>query len=250
MTHKRLENKIALITGGSRGIGAAIAKRFAKEGCHVAISYAKSKEKALLLMKELEKEGVKTLAVQADQANPLQVASLAKKVGEHFGRIDILVNNAGIYVGGSIDDSDLDIDGVTRQLAVNVGGVFATTRAAVPFMKDGGRIVIIGSINGERMTASGGADYAATKAALVGYTHGWARDLGPRNITVNLIQPGPIDTDMNPDNTEFAEMVKKSVALGRYGKPEEIASAVAFLSSEEASYITGATLTVDGGFLA
>jgi 3-oxoacyl-[acyl-carrier protein] reductase len=115
---------------------------------------------------------------------------------------------------------------------------------------NGGRIVIIGSINGERMTASGGADYAATKAALVGYTHGWARDLGPRNITVNLVQPGPIDTDMNPDNTDFAREVKKSVALGRYGKPEEIASAIAFLASEEASYITGATLTVDGGFLA
>jgi len=248
--YKRLQNKIALITGGSRGIGAAIARRFAKEGCHIAISYAESKEKASSLMNELEKEGVKTLAVQADQANPLQAANLAKKVGEHFGKIDILVNNAGIYVGGSIDDANLDIDGITRQLAVNVGGVFATTRAAVPFMKDGGRILIIGSINGERITSPGGADYAATKAALVGYTHGWARDLGPRNITVNLIQPGPIDTDMNPDNTEFAEMVKKSVALGRYGKPEEIASAVAFLASEEASYITGSTLTVDGGFLA
>lgn len=250
MAHKKLQDKIALITGGSRGIGAAIAKRFAKEGCHVAISYAESKEKALLLIKELEKEGIKTLALQADQANPLQAANLAKKVGEHFGRIDILVNNAGVYVGGAIDDANLDIDGITRQLAVNVGGVFATTRAAVPFMKGGGRIVIIGSINGERMTASGGADYAATKAALVGYTHGWARDLGPRKITVNLVQPGPIDTDMNPDDTDFAEMVKKSVALGRYGKPEEIASAVAFLASEEASYITGAILTVDGGFLA
>lgn len=117
-------------------------------------------------------------------------------------------------------------------------------------MKEGGRIIIIGSINGERMTAPGGANYAATKAALVGYTHGWARDLGPRNITVNLVQPGPIDTDMNPDHTDFAKMIKKSVALGRYGKPEEIASAVAFLASGDASYITGATLTVDGGFLA
>lgn len=247
---KRFQNKVALITGGSRGIGAAIAKRFAKEGCHVAISFAESKDKATSLVKSIEKEGVQAIALQADQANSSQVETLVQKVGEHFGKIDILVNNAGIYVGGTIDDLDLDIDGITRQMAVNVGGVFAATRAAIPFMKDGGRIIIIGSINGERLTSSGGADYAATKAALVGYTHGWARDLGYKNITVNLVQPGPIDTDMNPDNTEYAEKVKKSVALGRYGKPEEIASAVAFLASQEASYITGATLTVDGGFLA
>jgi 3-oxoacyl-[acyl-carrier protein] reductase len=250
MTQKRLENKVALITGGSRGIGAAIARRLAKEGCHVAISYTVSEDKALILMQELEKEGVKTLLIQADQSNPSHASNLAKKVGEHFGRIDILVNNAGIFIGGRIDDPTLDIDGISRQFAVNVGGVFTTTRAALPFMKEGGRIVIIGSINGERMTVSGGADYAATKAALVGYTHGWARDLGSRNITVNLLQPGPIETDMNPDNTDFAKEIKKSVALGRYGKPEEIASAVAFLVSEEASYITGSILTVDGGFLA
>jgi 3-oxoacyl-[acyl-carrier protein] reductase len=248
--HKRLHNKVALITGGSRGIGAAIARRFAKEGAHVAISFTSSKDKAHSLVKELEREGVQALALQADQANPAQVKTLVEKVGKHFGHIDILVNNAGIYVEGAIDDPNLDIEGITRLLAVNIGGVFAATRATISFMKAGGRIITIGSINGERITLAGGADYAATKAALVGYTHGWARDLGPKNITVNLIQPGPIDTDMNPDNTEFAEMIKKSVPLGRYGKPEEIASAIAFLASEEASYITGATLTVDGGFLA
>lgn len=247
---KKLQNKVALITGGSRGIGAAIAQRFASEGCHVAFSFTASKDKALSLVQELKKEGVQALALQTDQGNPSQVEVFVKKVGEHFGKIDIVVNNAGIYVGGSIDDLHLDIDAITKQLAINVGGVFTTTRAAMPFMKDGGRIIIIGSINGERMTAPGGADYAATKAALIGYARGWARDLGPRNITVNLVQPGPIDTDMNPDHTEFAEHIKKSVALGRYGKPEEIASAVAFLASQDASYITGAILTVDGGFLA
>lgn len=247
---KKLQNKIALITGGSRGIGAAIARRFAIEGCHVAISFAGSKDKAFSLVKELEKEHVQSLALQADQANPAQVEELVQKVGQRFGRIDILVNNAGVYVGGSIDDPNLDVDALSRQLAINVGGVFAATRAVVAFMKEGGRIINIGSINGERLATAGGADYAATKAALIGYTHGWARDLGPKNITVNLVQPGPIDTDMNPDNTEFAEMIKKSVALRRYGKPEEIASAVAFLASPEASYITGATLTVDGGYLA
>lgn len=247
---KRLENKIALITGGSRGIGAAIARRFAAEGCHVAISFTASKDKAFALVKELEREGVQAIALQADQADAAQVENLVQKVGEHFGRIDILVNNAGIFVGGAINDPHLDVEGIARQLAVNVGGVFSATRAAVPFMKEGGRIITIGSINGERITDSGGADYAATKAALVGYTHGWARDFGPKNITVNLVQPGPIDTDMNPDHTDFAEMIKKSVPLGRYGKAEEIAAAVAFLASQDASYITGATLTVDGGFLA
>ncbi|WP_068468930.1 3-oxoacyl-ACP reductase family protein [Candidatus Protochlamydia phocaeensis] len=247
---RRLQNKIALVTGGSRGIGAAIARRFAKEGCHVAINFTESQEKAFSLAKELEKEGIQALALQADLADPLQAATLVQKVGEHFGRIDILVNNAGIHAGGAIDAPNLDIERLSRQLAINVGGVFAITRAAIPFIKDGGRIILIGSVNGERITAPGGADYAATKAALIGYTHGWARDLGPKNITVNLVQPGPIDTDMNPDNTEFAEMIKKGVALGRYGKPEEIASAVAFLASPEASYMTGSTLTVDGGFLA
>jgi 3-oxoacyl-[acyl-carrier protein] reductase len=246
----RLQNKMALITGGSRGIGAAIARRLAKEGCHVAISFEASQDKAHSLVSELKKEGVQAIALQADQSNPLQVAALVQKVGEHFGRIDILVNNAGIWVGGAIDDPDLDIDRITKQLAVNVTGVFATTRAAIPFMNEGGRIINIGSINGERMTVPGGADYAATKAALIGYTRGWARDLGPKNITVNLIQPGPIDTDMNPDHTDFATEVKKSVALGRYGKPEEIAAAVAFLASDDAAYITGSVLTVDGGFLA
>ncbi len=247
---KRLQNKIALITGGSRGIGAAIAKRFAQEGAHVAISFEASKDKALALVKELEKEGVQALAVQADQASAVQVGSLVQEVGKHFGRIDILVNNAGISVGGAIDDPDLDMEGLSRQLAVNVGGVFAATRAVVYFMKEGGRIITIGSVNGERTADAGRADYSATKAALVGYTHGWARDLGPKNITVNLVQPGPISTDMSPENTEFAERLKKSIPLGRYGKPEEIAAAVAFLASPEAAYITGATLTVDGGLLA
>ena len=179
MMQKRFQNKVALITGGSRGIGAAIARRFAKEGCHIAISFTASKDKASSLVKELEKEGIQTLALQADQANPIEVETLVQKVGKHFGKIDILVNNAGIFVGGAINDPNLDIEGLERQLAVNVGGVFFATRAAISFMKDGGRIITIGSINGERITGSGGADYAATKAALVGYTHGWGERSWP-----------------------------------------------------------------------
>lgn len=248
--HKRFHNKVVLITGGSRGIGAAIAKCFAKEGAHVVISFESSRDKAMSLVQELEAMGVQALALQADQADPLQVHACIENAVSRFGKIDILVNNAGIYVEGSIDDPNLDVQAICRLFAINVGGVFSATHAAVPFMQENSRVIIIGSINGERITTSGGADYAATKAALIGYTRGWARDLGSKNITVNLVQPGPIDTDMNPDNTEFAQEIKKSVALGRYGKPEEIAAAVVFLASEEASYITGATLTVDGGFLA
>ncbi len=247
---KKFQGKVALITGGSRGIGAAIARRLADEGCDVAISYSGSKDKAQALVTQMGGNGIKALAVQADQADPAQVRKLVTEVNQHFGKIDILINNAGIFVGGAIDDAHLDLAGMAKQLAINVGGVFATTQAAVPFIPVGGRIILIGSVNGQRSSFSGGADYAATKAALIGYTHGWARDLGAKNITVNLVQPGPIDTDMNPDNSDFSQMVKKSVALGRYGKPEEIAAAVAFLASSDASYITGSTLTVDGGFLA
>lgn len=247
---KRLQGKIALVTGGSRGIGAAIARRLAKEGCHVAISYSASKEKADSLVKELQKDGIQAIAHQADQANCKQVQTLVQTVGKHFGKIDILVNNAGVLAMGTIDDPFLNLEDMAKQYAVNVEGVFYTTHAAIPFMKNGARIITIGSIASERMTDTGGANYAATKAALLGFTRGWARDLGPKNITVNLVQPGHTSTDMNPEDTEYATSSKKSIPLGRYAKPEEIAAAVAFLASSDAAYITGTTLNVDGGFLA
>ncbi len=247
---KRLQGKIALITGGSRGIGAAIARRLAKEGCHIAISYSASKEKADALVNELQKENIQALALHADQANRKQVEELVQKVGKHFGRIDILVNNAGVLAMGAIDDPHLDLEGMANQHAVNIEGVFSTTHAAVPFMKSGARIITIGSIAAERMTDTGGANYAASKAALVGYTRGWARDLGPKNITVNLVQPGHTNTDMNPEDAEYAKNAKKIIPLGRYATPEDIASGVAFLASPDAAYITGTTLNIDGGFLA
>lgn len=245
---KKLKGKIALVTGGSRGIGAAIAKRLAEEGADVALSYSSSPDKAEMVVHAIKKAGGNAEAFKADQADAKQVEDLIKAVAKRFGRLDILVNNAGVWAGGTVHDPKADVASFERQLAINVTSVAVAVRTGVKFMGDGGRIILIGSVNGEHVPLPGMADYSATKAALIGYTKGWARDLGPKNITVNVIQPGPIDTDMNPDNTDFAKVMKGNVALGRYGKPEEVAAAVSFLASPEASYITGSILTVDGGF--
>jgi 3-oxoacyl-[acyl-carrier protein] reductase len=173
---------------------------------------------------------------------------LVNSVVEKFGRLDILVNNAGVFVLGQVHDRANNLAELERLFDVNVGGVATAVRTAAPLMNDGGRIISIGSIAGETSPWAGVADYSATKGAVAAYTRGWSRDLGPRGITVNNVAPGPIETDMNPDNGEFSAAQKASTALGRYGKPEEVAAAVAFLASPAAAYITGATLTVDGGF--
>jgi 3-oxoacyl-[acyl-carrier protein] reductase len=247
---KRLVGKVALVTGGSRGMGAAIARALAADGADVAISYVASADKALAVVRELEAKGVRAAAFKADQAAATEVEALVEAVAERFGRLDILVNSAGVAVGGVVGDPATDFAALDRQFRVNVGGVAAAVRAAAPLMGEGGRIISIGSTVGERVILPGLSDYAATKAAVAAYTRGWARDLGPRGITVNVVEPGPVDTDMNPDGTEFAATLKAATALGRYGKPEEIASAVAFLASPQAAFITGATLNVDGGLLA
>lgn len=244
---KPLKGKTALITGGSRGIGAAIARRLAADGANVAISYAASAEKAEALVPELESQGIRAAAIQADQGDPKQVSALVNEAVSKFGRLDILVNNAGVFIMGTIGDPQSDLTALDRQQAVNVGGVLAAVREAVKVMGPGGRIINIGSGAGDHIPFAGAADYAATKAAVAAYSRGWARDLGPRGITVNTIQPGPIDTDMNPANGAFADTLKGLTALGRYGTPEEVAAAVAFLAGSEASFITGATLDVDGG---
>lgn len=244
---KKLAGKVALVTGGGRGIGAATARALAAEGADVAITYSASAAKAEALAEELSASGVRAAAFHADQADEEQVRSVVALVREKFGRLDILVNNAGVAVMARVDDPEADSAGRRRQLAVNLNGVAAAVQAAAPLLSEGGRIISIGSTLGRRVPFAGLADYAATKAAVVGYTRGWARDLGARNITVNAIQPGPIDTDMNPAGGPYQEYVRSATALGRYGKPEEVASVVTFLAGPDASYITGATLDVDGG---
>lgn len=242
-----LANRVALVTGGSRGIGAAIAHRLARDGATVALSYNASPDKANQVVADIERLGGTAAAFRADQSKPSEVAALVDQVVQRFGRLDILVNNAGVAVSGPTGDPSRDEAAFTRQFAINVHGVAAAVNAAAKHLGTGGRIISIGSCLGVRTPWPGLADYSATKAAVAGYTRGWARDFGPKGITVNAVQPGPINTEMNPDTGDFAETLKKATALGRYGKPEEIAALVAFLASPDASYITGATIDADGG---
>ena len=245
-----LNGKVALVTGGSRGIGAAIANALADDGADVAISYAASADKANAVVKELRKKGVRAEAFRADQANTKEVEGLVETVVKRFGRLDILVNNAGVFASGPVHDRANNLAELERLFAINVGGVATAVRTAAPLMPDGGRIISIGSVAGDTSPWPGIADYSATKGAVAAYTRGWARDLGPRGITVNNVQPGPIDTDMAPQDGEVADGLKARTVIGRYGKPEEVAAAVAFLASPAAAYITGTTLNVDGGYSA
>ena len=224
-----LNGKVALVTGGSRGIGAATARALADEGASIAISYSASADKAQALVTELRAKGIDAEAFKADQAKSAEVDQLVKDVATRFGHLDILVNNAAVAVNGAIDDPNSDVAAFERQNAINVDGVVTAIREASKLMGEGGRIVTIGSGIATRASFPSLADYAATKAAIVGYSKGAARDLGPRGITVNVLQPGSIATDMNPDEGPFADAQRVQHALQRFGRPEEIAAGVVFL---------------------
>ncbi|BDI30757.1 3-ketoacyl-ACP reductase [Capsulimonas corticalis] len=243
-----LAGKVALVTGGSRGIGAAIAKRLAADGAAVALTYSASPDRAQEVVEEIVAAGGRALAILADSADAEAVRSAVAQTVKTFDRLDILVNNAGILSLGSLDEISLEY--FDRAMAINVRAVFVASQAASPYLSEGGRIITIGSVVGDRAGFPGAGVYSATKAAVAGLTKGIARDLGPRGITVNNIQPGPTETDMNPADGPHVDMLKGLIALGRMGKDTEIASLAAYLASPEAAFITGASLTIDGGFLA
>ncbi len=242
---KQLEGKIALITGGSRGIGAAIAKRLAADGANVAITYTKGADAAASVVKEIERGGRRAIAIQADATDADAVEAAVEKTVATFGRLDVLVNNAGTAIPKTFEETTLEE--MDRMIDINVRGTLAATQAALKHMKSGGRIIMIGSAVGERVLVPGLVAYSATKGAVKMFTQGLSREVGSRGITVNNIQPGPIDTDLNPAAGEWAVPQKAATALDRYGHVDEVAALVAFVAGPESSYITGASLTVDGG---
>lgn len=240
-----LTNKSALVTGGSRGIGAAIAKRLAADGASVAITYTKGAEAAQAVVKGIEKAGGKAIAIQADAADAKAVIAAVDKTVATFGRLDVLVNNAGTAMFQPFEETPLEE--IDRMFNINVRGLFVATQAAIKHLKEGGRIINIGSCVGERLMTPGLVPYAATKGAVKMFTQGLSRELGDRKITVNTVQPGPIDTELNPAASDGAPTQVANTALHRYGKVDEVAALVAFVAGPESSYITGANLTVDGG---
>jgi 3-oxoacyl-[acyl-carrier protein] reductase len=243
-----LQGKVALVTGGSRGIGAAIARGLAREGAAVAVTYVSSPDKAAQVVREIEAAGGRGLAILGDSADPQAVASAVERTVQVFGRLDILVNNAGIFPYGPVES--VTLEELDRTLAIHVRAAFLASQSAIRHMGSGGRIISIGSGLAERVPMPGVALYAMSKAALSGMTKGLARDLGARGITVNVVHPGSTDTDMNPADGPGADEQRRQSALGRYGEPSDVAAMVAFLAGDGGRFVTGASLSVDGGFTA
>jgi 3-oxoacyl-[acyl-carrier protein] reductase len=241
----KLSNKVALVTGASRGIGAAIAKRLAADGANVAITYSNGADAAASVVKAIEGAGGKAIAIQANAADPDAVKGAVEKTVVAFGGLDVLVSNAGTAIPKKFEETTLDE--IDRMFDLNVRGTLVAAQAALKHMKSGGRIITIGSCVGERMMTPGLVAYSATKGAVKMFTQGLSREVGSRGITVNNVQPGPIDTDLNPAAGDWAAPQKAATALDRYGSVDEVAALVAFVAGPESSYITGANLTVDGG---
>ncbi|MCX7595634.1 MAG: SDR family oxidoreductase [Fischerella sp.] len=241
-----LNKKVAIVTGGSRGIGAAICKKLAEHGAEVVVNYASSRDAANQVVEQIQSGGGKAVALKADVTVSSQVIHLFDQTESRLGKVDILVNNAGIAEYGSL--AEITDESFDKQMNLNVRAVFVASREAARRMGEGGRIINIGSALGEAVPMPGISVYCATKFAVAGLTRGWARDLGTRKITVNCIEPGPIDTELNPADGPQADYQKRMTALGRYGTTDEVAALVAFIASKEASNITGATLRVDGGW--
>ncbi|MES2257172.1 MAG: SDR family oxidoreductase [Pseudomonadota bacterium] len=240
--------KIAFVTGGARGIGAAIVRRLTAGGATVAFTYQSSADTAQALVSSIEAEGGRAVAIKSDAGDASALTAAIGQVARDFGKIDILVNNAGVLRMGDIGEFSLEDFDAT--VAVNVRAVFVAVKAVLPFMGQGGRIVNIGSTNAVRMPFAGGAAYAMSKSALLGLVQGLSRDLAPRGITINNVQPGPVNTDMNPETSDFAKVMHGLMAIQRHGQADEIAGMVAYVASPEAAFVTGASLHIDGGFAA
>jgi len=245
-TNQSLSGKVALVTGGSRGIGAATAKRLASQGAAVAITYASNSASAEEVVQQIRNAGGNAIAIKANSAKADEIRHAVAETVKQLGGLDILVNNAGVATMAAIDDfAEADFD---QLIAVNVKGIFIAVQEAIRHMKSGGRIINIGSINAQIVPFPGMSVYSLSKGAVATFTRGLARDLGSRGITVNNIQPGPVDTDMNPADGDFADTLRGIMALPRYGKANEIAGLVSYLVSDEAAYVTGASWNIDGGF--